>query len=276
MVLFRFLLALTGLALAGCSTITVPGAGDAPPLWSEMHGTGSPTVIFIHGNGRASSADWEPVLARMQDRDIRTLVYDRAGHGQSAILEDPYRIDDEATALIRLMRERDIDGPVVLVAHSYGGAVAQIVADRAANIAGVVFVDALAPGVLSPEVAAGQVAEYAPQFDRLREAAPELAAAVIPRIEAFPATAETLAKLSYPADLPTIVIAAEEGNWSRPADRAHARAAIDRFVAGSPMRHEMHAAGSGHQVMRDRSDVVIAAIDWVLKAVGQGAAKDAR
>jgi pimeloyl-ACP methyl ester carboxylesterase len=66
----------------------------------------------------------------------------RAGLGRSAPSPPPYRIDDEADALRRELDRHGIEAPIVLVAHSYGGFVATLVAAFDRRVAGVVLVDA--------------------------------------------------------------------------------------------------------------------------------------
>ncbi|WP_296722752.1 alpha/beta fold hydrolase [Erythrobacter sp.] len=237
-----------GLLLSAC--VSTPPEPAAPVLSAVVEGTGNPTVVFIHGNGNATSGDWQSIAPQVAEMGVRTMVYDRAGHGESALFPTPYRLKNEAAALDATLVSHGIKGPIVLVAHSYGEAVAQLVAASRPDVVGAVFVDALIPGTLTADVAQGQIEEFAPRFDKLRAQAPELAAAVIPIIEAFPETASTLGKLSCARDLPTIVVSAEQGNWSRPQDIAHSKAAVSRFVQGSQWRSEMIATkewASGHE-----------------------------
>ena len=90
----------------------------------QADGTG-PTVVLLHGLG-ASSAFWRPVVAEIDGR-ARTLVPDLLGFGASIRLGTHFHLDDQAAAVVRLI-ERHGGGPVVLVAHSYGAAVAVTVA----------------------------------------------------------------------------------------------------------------------------------------------------
>ena len=94
-----------------------------------MAGRGEPTVVFEAGGGDDSSvwATIEPEVRR--NNHVRTFLYDRAGLGKS----DPppageYRIHDEAEAFVQALDARRIRGPIVLVAHSYGGFVATLFA----------------------------------------------------------------------------------------------------------------------------------------------------
>ena len=84
-----------------------------------------PTVVLLHGLG-ASSAFWRPVAAELAGR-ARTIAPDLLGFGASIRLGTHFHLDDQAAAVVRLV-ERHGGGPVVLVAHSYGSAVAAAVA----------------------------------------------------------------------------------------------------------------------------------------------------
>lgn len=83
------------------------------------------TVVLLHGLG-ASSAFWRPVAAELAGK-ARAVVPDLLGFGASIRLGTHFHLDDQAAAVVRLIQGHG-DGPVVLVAHSYGAAVAVTVA----------------------------------------------------------------------------------------------------------------------------------------------------
>ena len=87
---------------------------------------GGPAVVLLHGLG-ASSAFWRPVVAGLSAAGARTVVPDLLGFAASIRLGTHFHLDDQAAAVVRLI-EGHGDGPVVLVAHSYGAAVAVTVA----------------------------------------------------------------------------------------------------------------------------------------------------
>jgi pimeloyl-ACP methyl ester carboxylesterase len=190
-------------------------------LWSEIRGDGSPTVVFEAGGGEDSSvwSDLEPEVRRREA--VRTFVYDRAGLGRSAPTEPPYGIDDEADALRRELDRHGIAAPVVLVAHSYGGFVATLVAAADERIAGIVLVDANLASFMDDAQLEKLLATYRPQYPALEEAAPELARVMIPIMEAYPATVERLRRADFPHDLPTIDIVAER-TWVDTPDEVEA------------------------------------------------------
>ena len=91
-----------------------------------------PTIVLVHG-AFAESASW--------DRGIDPLVAE--GHRVIAAANPLRGLAADAAAISDLVRT--IEGPVVLVAHSYGGAVISNVDADAGEIAGLVYVNAFAP-----------------------------------------------------------------------------------------------------------------------------------
>jgi pimeloyl-ACP methyl ester carboxylesterase len=91
-----------------------------------------PTIVLVHG-AFAESASW--------DRVIDPLVAE--GHGVIAAANPLRGLAADAAAVSDHVRS--IDGPVVLVAHSYGGAVISNVDPDAGEIVGLVYVAAFAP-----------------------------------------------------------------------------------------------------------------------------------
>ncbi|MFI7080165.1 alpha/beta fold hydrolase [Micromonospora sp. NPDC049903] len=91
-----------------------------------------PTIVLIHG-AFADSASWNGVISRLQAAGHRTIA---AGN--------PLRsLSGDAAAVADLLAT--IDGPIVLVGHSYGGAVASNAATGNDNVKALVYVAALAP-----------------------------------------------------------------------------------------------------------------------------------
>ena len=91
-----------------------------------------PTIVLVHG-AFAESASW--------DRVIDPLVAD--GHRVIAAANPLRSLAGDAAAISDLVRT--IDGPTVLAAHSYGGAVISNVDPDAGEIAGLVYVNGFAP-----------------------------------------------------------------------------------------------------------------------------------
>ena len=260
-----FAAALIGCGGAPAAPVTAPAA--PPQLWMQVDGQGDVTVVFEAGGGDDSSvwAGIEPDVRRANG--VRTVVYDRAGLGKSAPAPGPYHIDDEAGALVRGLDRFAIKAPIVLVAHSYGGFVATLVAAKDPRIAGVVLVDANLAAFFDDAEVAHLQAKYAPQFAALEQAKPALARVLIPVMRAYPETAKRMRAVAFPAALPAIDIVAEHSWGDSDEENAAMRRAHDAFVAASPARQQVVATGSSHNVMHDRPQVVTDAIAAMIRRV---------
>jgi pimeloyl-ACP methyl ester carboxylesterase len=91
-----------------------------------------PTIVLVHG-AFAESASWDGVVDRLQ----------AAGHDVVAAANPLRGLAADAQAVSDVVRS--VEGPVVLVAHSYGGAVITNVDSDAGEIAGLVYVNGFAP-----------------------------------------------------------------------------------------------------------------------------------
>jgi pimeloyl-ACP methyl ester carboxylesterase len=91
-----------------------------------------PTIVLVHG-AFAESASWNNVIDLLAG----------AGHPVIAAANPLRGLITDATSIGDLLRT--IDGPVVLVAHSYGGAVISNVPADAGEITGLVYVNGFAP-----------------------------------------------------------------------------------------------------------------------------------
>ena len=112
--------------------------GNRSLRWVEA-GSGLPAVVFDAGVGDPGSLSWAGVLPAVAMR-TRVIAYDRAGIGAS----DPVSqltIDGEIADLAALVTEA-ADGRCVLVGHSWGGLLAQLVAFRHPDlVGGLVLID---------------------------------------------------------------------------------------------------------------------------------------
>lgn len=98
------------------------------------------TVIFEAGLG-GNALEWGPVVDVLTNR-VRTCTYDRAGYGWSDPTAPPRHALRLAYELDLLLDAAQIDGPLILVAHSFGGFVVRLLAERrVSDIAGLVLID---------------------------------------------------------------------------------------------------------------------------------------
>lgn len=232
---------------------------DGNKIWVHEQGTGNPTVVFESGFGNDSSV-WASLEKQVRERGFRTFVYDRAGLGRSTINPSAvYSIDNDAHILSTALERCGIGGPIVMVGHSYGGAISLVLAERSQKVKGLVLLDAVVPGVWGQGELEKNLATMRGQYDEIRRQAPELAKVAIPWAEALPQTVQRVDNVTLPASLPIIDIVAENGQNS-PASAAIWREAHNRFVGSNPSRTYVLATGSSHKVMNDKEQMVLDAI----------------
>jgi pimeloyl-ACP methyl ester carboxylesterase len=191
---------------------------------------------------------------------VRTLVYDRAGLGRSEPRPGAYSVEGEAADLRTLLDRCGVAGRVLVVSHSYGGFVTLLTAAEDPRVAGLVLVDANVPGYFTPARLDALLAEYRPRYPELREKAPALAAVMIPMMEAYPASARSVEQLRLPDGLVVVDIVAEHSWATTPADAQGMRDAHAAFVRASSARRAVFAAGSSHDVMHDRPELIVDAV----------------
>ena len=95
---------------------------------------GTPTVVLVHG-AFADASSWLPVITELHAAGISAVAP-----------ANPLRsLSGDSAYLASFVGQ--IDGPVLLVGHSYGGAVITNAAAQADNVVGLVFVAAFIPDV---------------------------------------------------------------------------------------------------------------------------------
>jgi pimeloyl-ACP methyl ester carboxylesterase len=91
-----------------------------------------PTIVLVHG-AFADSSSWNGVIADLS----------RDGYPVVAVANPLRSLAGDAAYVAALVRA--VKGPVVLVGHSYAGAVISVAADGVPNVKSLVFVDAFEP-----------------------------------------------------------------------------------------------------------------------------------
>ena len=115
------------LVLLGLSAVSAPEA-----FAGERHDHAKPTVVLVHG-AWADASGWSGVIERLQ----------RDGYPVAAVA-NPLRSLSGDAASVRAYLET-VTGPIVLVGHSYGGAVITNAATGNPNVRALVYVDGFAP-----------------------------------------------------------------------------------------------------------------------------------
>ena len=112
--------ALTAIVLSTALTTDAPARTSAKP-----------TVVFVHG-AFADASGFGEVTGRLQDRGYTVISPANPLRGPA----------NDAAYVASLMKT--INGPIVLVAHSYGGAVITEAANEVSNVKALVYLNALA------------------------------------------------------------------------------------------------------------------------------------
>ncbi|MYS87856.1 alpha/beta hydrolase [Embleya scabrispora] len=117
-----------------------------------------PTVVLVHGFW-GGAAHWAKVIVELRDRGFDSMF----------AVENPLTsLADDAERTRKMVRQ--VDGPVLLVGHSYGGAVITEMGDLP-NVTGLVYIAAFAPdagespGQLSQEMPPAAFENLAPDSD---------------------------------------------------------------------------------------------------------------
>jgi pimeloyl-ACP methyl ester carboxylesterase len=109
--------------------------------------TGSPTVVLVHGSW-ADSSSWAGVIPLLEDAGVNVLAVANPLRGVS--------VDGAYVASV----VNAVPGPVLLVGHSYGGAVITQAGPKVNNAVGLVYVAGFAPD--EGETGLGVLGKYPP------------------------------------------------------------------------------------------------------------------
>ncbi|MGB3440587.1 MAG: alpha/beta hydrolase [Actinophytocola sp.] len=118
------IVALIGLVLPA----SIASAGPAP-----NHSAPKPTIVLVHG-AWADASSWAPVTRRLQDKGYTVFAVSNPLRGLSG----------DAAYLAAFLQQRTT-GPVILVGHSYGGAVITNAALSDPDVRALVYVNAFVP-----------------------------------------------------------------------------------------------------------------------------------
>jgi pimeloyl-ACP methyl ester carboxylesterase len=91
-----------------------------------------PTIVIVHG-AFVDASSWNEVIKRLQEQDYEVIAPPNPLRG----------VHSDSAYIASFINQ--IDGPVLLVAHSYWGAVTSNAAAKASNVVGLVYVAALIP-----------------------------------------------------------------------------------------------------------------------------------
>ena len=131
--------ALTALAVVAVLLMSRADAQPSSPLSEQLARCGAlsrekPTVVLVHG-AWADASSWNGEIERLL----------AAGYPVRAVANPLQGLTSDAASVADFLAT--LEGPVVLVGHSYGGSVITNAAAGNANVKALVYVDAAAPDV---------------------------------------------------------------------------------------------------------------------------------
>lgn len=95
-------------------------------LWTQTFGQG-PLILWLHGLGE-SSLCFAKIVRHPALAAFRHRLIDLPGYGRSPWPAEPYRLDDAVEELAAALA--DAGEPVIVIGHSMGGVLAQLLAER--------------------------------------------------------------------------------------------------------------------------------------------------
>ncbi len=270
----RTMLAAIAVLLAGaCSSRPVILTSSGPPaplptpsmvdiggysLAIACQGSGSPTIVTEAGYDSAGLDTWVALMSGFA-KSSRVCAYDRAGTGMSDPRTRTHGVTSatQAEELHMLLQRAGIEGPYVLVAHSYGGFVARLFAAAyRQEVTGMVLIES------SQE-------EDVPAYDRYYHGGPEADWIDGGTKLDIPSTADLLHTTARDyGDIPLLVIQAHryddvlsEALWRR------TQADLATLSADGML---IRSGRGGHFVQDDNPDLVLAAVAAVVRSARDG------
>ncbi|MGO9607443.1 MAG: alpha/beta fold hydrolase [Candidatus Binataceae bacterium] len=260
-------------------------------------GNGTPTVVIETGMGTPSYF-WVPVQNGVA-KYTHVCTYDRAGFGWSDPSPKALSMSERVAELHTLLTNAHVDGPYVMVGHSYGGALMRLfVHNYPQDIAGLVLVESSEEGFAAEPVAKTYLATNGNALENriresrfglvrfeLRKSSPlERAASSSPAFwkETFDENnsmnrmAEEMKGTEAPGEfggLPLVVIRRGQSNHENVSGMTPEQfeqkwqAAQERLVKLSTNSDLIVAWESGHNVEFTQPDLIVAQIDRVVTAV---------
>jgi pimeloyl-ACP methyl ester carboxylesterase len=246
--------------------------GDGRLLFLSCQGSGSPTVFIIPGKG--SYADVWSTVAPEIARTTRVCAYDRpntrlAGPDRSTPVPQPHSVSQDVVDIVKLIAAARLSTPMVVVAHAYGGLIADLLARTH-------------PGVVSGLVFVDPTSEYLPRLGRADQDVEFDQAARMPTPDPdgegfFADDAFAAIKAAPPLPLPRVpaVVLSSDIFPSRAAAGPEEFTKFQVHRANSLLAETLWAdnviiGGSGHNMMLYQPDAVAAKTIAVVDRVRSG------
>ncbi len=205
---------------AATSTTAAPSESDVidgmfdvggHELYLHCEGTGSPTIVYLHGS--ITEPDVHPVsnARRIQDEisdTNRFCAYDRRNVGRSETVDAVQTPEALLNDLRELLDGANVEPPYVLLGASFGGLPAYVFANSHPDeVVGMVLLDSMFPDELSLE-------GLFPAEDRYEAFDAEDENESLERISHFDMQVAANAFVGAEPDIPLIYLASEQEPWN--------------------------------------------------------------
>jgi pimeloyl-ACP methyl ester carboxylesterase len=228
-------------------------------LHLACQGTGSPTLVYLHGLGGDSSdapATYAPLAKR-----VRVCVYDRVNAGRSDSDAGRHTGADSVRDLHALLDSADVAGPYLLVGFSFGGLLATMYAGTyPEQVMGILMLDSSLP-------TDDEVDQLVPEADR-----PQVVAEVEgnqERVEVYKTLDQAKALVAKVPDVPVTYMAAEPvdlpATWPVKKMRAFILAKQTEFVGRFP-KGRLVRVKSSHDIDLELPDRVLQEAERILSS----------
>lgn len=108
--------------------------------YHQLNREAGPTIVLVHGIGESASDDWSEQWATL-GKEYRIIAVDLPGYGMSDHAVKAYTPAGYA-AVLDFIISQEVDGPINLIGHSMGGAIAlRYAAEHPSRIARLVVID---------------------------------------------------------------------------------------------------------------------------------------
>lgn len=229
----------------------------------------SPAIVLDSGGGKDAS-EWKKVAPLLANKTgSKVITYDRAGEGKSDEVPGPWRAQKAASDLTVGLKKLGVTKNVILVSHSLAGEIAfQSVGNHPRQFSGTVLVDANLPQFFTKGETARLVALHQKQVDALKQKPrTRKTRQLLAQADNYGPVHRAYHKLTWPANVPATAIVSAKTPFPTRTDAGQWRKAQQKFVNAAPNRRLVVAHNSSHDIPADRPDVVVQAVEDMIKQV---------
>jgi pimeloyl-ACP methyl ester carboxylesterase len=230
-----------------------------------MHPGKVPVTVLLESGGGSDLTSWAEVPRLLAQQTGATVVaYDRAGLGGSELGPAESRPDDEIRHLRTALSHLKVPQTTILVAHSYGAMLALLNASRHPDdVAGLVLVDPMNSRFI--EATGDFIFSTAPKIERPSNNREKT---IVRMVATFPGLIDVVDRLEPGLRQPMMVITAGKPFWGKPDIDSAWRRSHEALAAAGQHRRLVVAEGTDHGVPEQRPDLIVTAVQSLLKRRG--------